>query len=50
MSILKLKKDVLDYMESVIADMNDFYSNRLYLKQDENIDKRTDLNDENFWT
>ena len=41
MSISKIKEDVLNYMESVIEDMNEFYTNRLYLKQldNENIEE-----------
>jgi len=32
-SVIKIKKDVFNYMASVIDDMDDFYTNRLYLKQ-----------------
>jgi len=41
MSVSKIKEDVLNYMESVIDDMDDFYTNRLYLKQidSENIEE-----------
>jgi len=35
-SILKIKRDIVGYVESVIDDMDDFYTNKLYLKQIEN--------------
>ena len=35
-SILGIKEDIVDYMESVIGDMAEFYDNKLYLKQIEN--------------